>query len=583
MIDGIGSGILHLGMAPPNSTGHRMVGLYSKNRYEWVIAEQACHAYSLVDVPIYDTLGPEAMDFVLAQTQMATVFCDRAGVEKLVEAKKRTGAGAAAFAFIVCMDAFTDKERDLCAAAGLKLSAFDALRDTGSFHKAAHIPPAPTDVAFICYTSGTTGPPKGAMIAHKNLVADSSSAHTAELGLTASDVHLSYLPLAHIFERLVQAAWWMCGGSIGFYQGDTLKLTDDLKALRPTVFPSVPRLYNKIYDKITGDVKKIGGTKEKIFNHAYASKKYWLNAQGSVTHSIWDKVVFKNVAAKVGLDRVRVLLTGSAPIAPHVIEFLRIVFSGSLCEGYGQTECSAAATLTSIHDQTSLGHVGGPLACNEVKLVSIPEMGYLVTDTAHGTEKDDKGVVTKQGVPCDGRGEVCYRGHNVFSGYYKDPAKTAEALDADGWLHSGDVGVWTKQGTLQIIDRKKNIFKLSQGEYVAAEKIELVYVKATIAAQVFVYGDSLHSMLLGVVIPEAEAAKMWASKNGVDANKPLAEIIDLPAFKEAAIAELKAQSDAAGLQSFERVKGWHFDSAPWTPDDLLTPSFKLKRLDAKKK
>jgi long-chain acyl-CoA synthetase len=266
----------------------------------------------------------------------------------------------------------------------------------------------------------------------------------------------------------------MVGASVGFYQGDTLKITEDIKALRPTLFPSVPRLYNKIYDKVMGGVKEAGGLKATIFNHAFRSKQFWLRNTGSLRHTVWDRIVFKGVATKVGLDRVRIMLTGSAPISSHVMEFLRIAFSALVCEGYGQTECSAACTLTPVGDQWSLGHVGGPLACNELKLVSIPEMGYLATDTRHGVEKDSTGKETSAGVPCQGRGEVCIRGANVFAGYYKDAAKTAEALDDQGWLHTGDVGVWDAEGRLKIVDRKKNIFKLSQGEYVAAEKVRFL-------------------------------------------------------------------------------------------------------------
>ena len=583
MIDSVGAGLLHKQLVPPNANGHRMLGLYSKNRYEWCIAEQACHAYSLVDVPIYDTLGDEALDFILKQTEMATVLTDKAGIVKLIDAKKRQRG--IKFENVISFDAVTDSDKAAAATAGLTLTTFEELRDAGAFHPAAHIPPAADDLAFLCYTSGTTGMPKGAMMLHRNLVADSCSAHTAELGLTKDDIHLSYLPLAHIFERLVQAAWWMVGGSIGFYQGDTLKLTEDLRALRPTVFPSVPRLYNKIYDKITGGVVKKGGAAAAIFHHAFASKKWWLHHSGSLKHTVWDKVVFHNIAVTVGLDRVRVLLTGSAPIAPHVIEFLRIVFSASVCEGYGQTECSAAATLTSMHDQVTLGHVGGPLACNEVKLVSVPDMNYLVTDTVHGIEKDAAGNVTKAGIPCEGRGEVCYRGPNVFPGYYLDPVKTAEALDADGWLHSGDVGLWTAQGTLTIVDRKKNFFKLSQGEYVATEKIENVYIKAPLAGQVFVYGNSLHSMLLGVVTPDPDQLKNWAAANGVPESATHAEVFAMPAYRAALVAELKLAGENAAnpLQSFERVKDWHLEPETWTFEDLLTPTFKLKRNDAKKK
>ena len=476
---------------------------------------------------------------------------------------------------MVSFEAPDAKTVEAGAAAGVAVLGWDALVAEGKAAPAPHAPPQPDDLAFICYTSGTTGMPKGAMILHKNIIADSSSAVTLDLGLAKTDVHLSYLPLAHIFERLVQAALFMLGASIGFYHGNTLELTDDLQALRPTLFPSVPRLYNKIYDKIMAGAQA-GGIKTFLFNKAFASKEYYLDYHNTVHHSVWDKIVFSKVAARVGLDRVRVLLTGSAPIAGHVLKFLRIAFSATLCEGYGQTECSAAATLTNPGDQASLGHVGGPLPCNEVKLVSVGEMGYKVSDRVHGRDGDNPGI------PCVGRGEVCYRGANVFAGYYKDAAKTAEAVDKEGWLHSGDIGLWDANGCLRIVDRKKNIFKLSQGEYVAAEKIENVYIKADLVGAAFVYGNSLHAVLVGVICPDEAAAKVWARANGME-GAALAEVCKNAAFKKEVAKQMEAMAAEAKLQSFEKVKQIHLEPVPWTPDDVLTPSFKLKRADAKKK
>lgn len=201
---------------------------------------------------------------------------------------------------------------------------------------------------------------------------------------------------------------------------------------------------------------------------------YWLQ-RNHLTHGMWDKLVFNKVKARLGLDRCRLMLTGSAPIASHVLEFLRVVFGCPIAEGYGQTESAGVATVSNFDNQFEYGHVGGPLACCELKLVSVPDMGYNVTDTTHGRVEKD-GVVKSEGIPCKGRGEVCYRGGNIFPGYYKNPEKTAETVDEDGWLHSGDIGLWTMEGNLKIIDRKKNIFKLAQGEYVAAEKIENVRI-----------------------------------------------------------------------------------------------------------
>ena len=162
-----------------------------------------------------------------------------------------------------------------------------------------------------------------------------------------------------------------------------------------------------------------------LFNTAYNQKLANLRATGTVTHAVWDRLVFSKVAAKLG-GRVRLMVTGSAPIADNVMQFLRICFSCNVVEGYGQTESTAASTLTVPADDRSFGNVGLPLISNLVKLVDVPEMNYTAKDFVNGA-------------PCP-RGEVCFKGSNVFAGYYQDPEKTAETIDADGWLHSGDIG-----------------------------------------------------------------------------------------------------------------------------------------------
>ncbi len=167
------------------------------------------------------------------------------------------------------------------------------------------------------------------------------------------------------------------------------------------------------------------------------------------------------------------------------------------------------------------------------------------------------------------------------AGYFRDAEKTAEALDADGWLHSGDIGLWDSNGNLRIIDRKKNIFKLSQGEYVAPEKIENLLLKSSLIGQVFVHGDSLHAVLVAVIVPNADNVKPWAKALGKsDDLAVLAADADL---KKAIAAEITTQCKDAKLSSFEVPKDFVLDPVAWTPDDLLTPSFKLKRADAKKK
>ena len=588
-VDACGSGMLELGLAEPCAQehgGHRFVGLFCKNRPEWSIVENACHAFSLVDVPLYDTLGDDALVFIFDQTQLNTVFTTAEGALKIALLKQASPAQCARLRVAVQFESGRAAATvAACAAAGLRLLTLAEVEAAGLAHPRAHTPPAADDLSYLCYTSGTTGMPKGVMMTHGAQVADAASAYTADLGLQQSDVHLSYLPLAHVFERLVHCAFYMAGASLGFYQGDTLKITEDIKALRPTVFCSVPRLYNRIYEKVMGGVEAAGGLKRLLFLTALESKRRHLVEENVLTHSLWDTLVFAPVAQRVGLDRVRVMLTGSAPIAPHVIEFLRVVFRARVCEGYGQTECAAAATLTSWADMATLNHVGGPLACNEVKLISVPEMGYLTSDVVHDRQLDAQtGAVLHAGVVCAGRGEVCYRGHNVFPGYFRDPERTAEALDAEGWLHSGDVGLWDSNGNLRIIDRKKNIFKLAQGEYVAAEKVEVVLGKSPFVSAIFVHGDSLHSMLVAVVVPSPEGLAQWAkSAGGGKERLTFAELCADPACKAALLASLEAVGRAGRLQGFELVRDALLEPVAWTPEDLLTPSFKLRRAEARKR
>lgn len=423
------------------------------------------------------------------------------------------------------------------------------------------------------------------MSTHGNIIADASGALYAGVEIGKGDVHLSYLPLAHSFERLVMTFVLMNGACAGFFQGDVKKLASDIAKLRPTIFPSVPRLYNRFYDKITSKFENYGGLKQSIFNNGFAAKKYWLK-KNYLKHGWWDTIIFNKVQKELGFDRCKVMLTGSAPIAPHVMEFLRCVFSCPVLEGYGQTECSAAATVSTFEDQSTLGHVGVPLACNEVRLESVEDMGYLVTDKYHQRETDENGKVVREGIPCHGRGEVCFRGHNVFLGYYKNDEKTKETLDDDGWIHSGDVGLWDERGNLRIFDRIKNIFKLAQGEYIAAEKVENVYNQSPFIAQIFVYGNSFQSSLVAIVVPDQEFVEGLFQKREEAKQfkgKSFEELCGDKQFKELVLRDMKRVGDEAKLRGFERVIAIHLEPNPWTPEDLLTPSFKLKRAPAQKK
>jgi long-chain acyl-CoA synthetase len=263
------------------------------------------------------------------------------------------------------------------------------------------------------------------------------------------------------------------------------------------------------------------------------------------------------------------MVSGSAPISAEVLRFLRVAFGCPIIEGYGQTENCAAAFMTYPEDK-EIGHCGGPLPCIDYKLVDVPEMQYLSTDL------DEIG----NSAP---RGEICVRGLNVFKGYYKNPEETEATIDEEGWLHSGDIGIRLHHnGALKIIDRKKNIFKLSQGEYVSAEKIESVCSTSPYVAQIFVYGDSFQSYLVAIVIPdETFVRKQWCVDNGVPEDMPIEELCQQPKLQVDALNDITATAKTNKLMSFETPRKLYLSGDLWTPENILTPTMKLKRHDAK--
>ncbi|CAM9837072.1 unnamed protein product [Ectocarpus sp. 6 AP-2014] len=566
-VDNFASGLEQEGLTPPNPDGMKLLALYSRNRPEWIIAEQAAFAHSALTVPLYDTLGPETVEFVITQTSLTTVVCSGvAELRKLVAIAD--GGRCPSLKTVVVMDGVSERERSEAVRAGLRVYAFAEVEGIGASHAHPHRPPGPNDLATFCYTSGTTGNPKGALLTHRNFITDSAAAELMEtFNADSTDVYLSYLPLPHIFERMVQVAILNVGAAVGIFRGDPTLLVEDMQALRPTVMAAVPRVLNRLHDKIV-----VKG----LFVKACEAKVQGLH-EGRLTHALWDKLVFGKIKAALGLDRIQMMVTGSAPVAAHVLTFMRILIGVPLLEGYGQTETTAGSTMTQSGD-FSVGHVGGPFSCTEICLKDVPEMGYRHTDAWHGGDPRDAGG---GGEACEGRGEICFRGCNVFAGYYKDDEKTREAFDKNGWLMSGDIGMWNLDGALKIIaDRKKNIFKLSQGEYVAPEKLENIHTQSPLVAQSYVHGDSLRSSLVAVIVPDPDAAAGWADANGCG-NASMVELCRNPGLKADVMLELETVAERAGLQRFEKVRAIHLEPDPFSAQNgLLTPTFKLKRAQA---
>uniref|UniRef100_A0A8C8BCN5 Arachidonate--CoA ligase n=1 Tax=Otus sunia TaxID=257818 RepID=A0A8C8BCN5_9STRI len=501
----LGSGLLQKGCKPsPN----QFIGIFAQNRPEWIISEYACYTYSMVAVPLYDTLGPEAIVYIVNKADISIVICDKPEkAQTLLENCEQEKTPC--LKTIILMDLF-DKE----------------LKDRGAEVGVEILKQSEPQLTLLDLSKGN---PKGAMLTHQNVVANAAA-----------------------FLRSTETVVYSCGAKVGFFQGDIKLLTDDMKTLKPTLFPVVPRLLNRIYDKIQSGAKS--PVKRCLLNFAVIMKMAEIK-QGIIRNdSIWDQLIFKKV--QVSYSKVRIMVTGAAPISPSVLTFLRAALGCQIFEAYGQTECSAGCTFSMPGDWTT-GHVGAPLACNIIKLDDVEEMNYFSSNN---------------------EGEVCIKGPNVFKGYLKDPEKTAEAIDKDGWLHTGDIGKWLPNGTLKIIDRKKNIFKLAQGEYIAPEKIENVYIRSAPVAQVFVHGESLRSFLIGIVVPDPETLPEFAAKLGVKGSYE--DVCKNPAVKKAILEDMIRLGREAGLKSFEQVKDLYIHTEMFSVENgLLTPTLKAKRAE----
>ncbi|KAF9157438.1 hypothetical protein DFQ26_008727 [Actinomortierella ambigua] len=541
-----GSGLveIHHQLFPELDEGARKqwtVAIWGPNRPEWTIAGLACDAYNLISVGLFDALEIEAIVYSIGHSEAPImVACvdhlvplikhaDRMPKLKVVISMDRLGSGNktpgdhAKGNLEACDILYAWAEEK-----GIRLLDFDQVEQLGAHSRREHTPPKPEDLFAISYTSGTTGLPKGAMITHANYATFLATCERC-YPIFKEDITISYLPLGHIFGRVMETIAFSAGARFGY----------------------VPRLLNRIYARVkaeTIDVSDETGVQARM---AFEAKMANYTAGKGVHHPEWDRVVFHKVRQILG-GNVRFMIIASAPVSSEILAFCRVAFSCDIVEVYAQTESTGVATVTNV-------------GC-EIKLIDAPELNYLTTDKPYP------------------RGEICIRGPPVIKGYYKNEEKTRETFDDQGFLHSGDIAALYPNGTFKIIDRAKNIFKLSHGEYVAAENIEnKLLARVPFIQQLFVHGDSHQSCLVAIMVPEPEAFLSMAQKIltlNLSNEDPdvFRDVCKHPKLRHAALQAVTDAGRAAQLKSYEIPKAIMIEPTPFTVENgRLTPTFKIKR------
>jgi long-chain acyl-CoA synthetase len=515
------------------------VAIMSENRAEWAIADWACLCAGAVDVPIYATLPANQLVYILQDSGARAIFVSsQAQLDKVREIRMQLPR----LDHVIVFDAVPPGDDHISFQAALERGRAEEAAGKGEDFREFALSADPDDIATILYTSGTTGPPKGVMLTQNNIA---SNAHASNMIVrpTTQDVATSFLPLSHIFERMVDY-WLFSGGCTLAYVASFDAVVSAFGEVKPTLVSSTPRMYEKLYERVLS----AKGAKRRLVFWARAVGKAWTDAKLAgrepsmkvrAQHAIADRLVFSKLRERLG-GRLKLMVSGGAPLAPEIAKF----FYGAgilIMEGYGLTETSPV-TNVNTPNEFRMGTVGKPLPGTEIAIA------------------DD--------------GEIMVRGPQVMKGYYNNPAATAEAIDEDGWFRTGDVGEIDADGFLRITDRKKDLIVTAGGKNIAPQPIETRAKLSPFVAEAVMLGDRRPYPIM-LVVPSFEHLDAWALQNGIPTSDHAAMVRD-PRVVAKVEEEVKRKLD--GLAHFELPKKFALLDREFSlAGGELTPKFSVKR------
>ncbi|BES89112.1 AMP-Hypothetical protein enzyme [Nesidiocoris tenuis] len=554
-----GRGLRSLGYQPKSN-----IVIFAETRAEWMVAAHGLFKQNMTVVTIYATLGDEAIAHGINETEVELVITTHDLLPKFKAILNHTPRVKR----LIYMEDQLKKTETQGFKDGVDIIAFKDVLAKGQASNVGESPPTKDDIAIIMYTSGSTGVPKGVLLTHENMFATLASFSDRVQIVPNSDVFIGFLPLAHVFELLAESVCLLAGVPIGYSTPLTLLDTSskikhgcrgDAPVLKPTCMTTVPLIMDRISKGVNDRVSKQTPFKRALFKFAFEYKKKWMKHGFSCP--LVDKLVFKQTKNMLG-GKMRMLLSGGAPLSPDTHELVRICICELVTQGYGLTETCSSAAVMDFWDDTT-GRVGPPTSMCNIRLVNWEEGNYRVTDKPFP------------------RGEILIGGANVSKGYYKQPEKTREDFfveDGKNWFRTGDIGEMQRDGSLKIIDRKKDLVKLQAGEYVSLGKVESELKTCPIVENICVYGDSNKDYTVALVVPSQPHLKEIADRLGI--NQEFEELCNNPLVQKAVLDALREHGKKCKLEKFEVPAQLNLVTEVWSPDmGLVTAAFKLRRKD----